>query len=81
MSDFNGSTSDDLRKGILDQLRSGTEPGIPADTQESAAQEDKAQTTADRLRVNHIMRLPSDKTSTDDQAFLRAQINAALKAL
>jgi hypothetical protein len=69
-NEFDETSQEDLRRGALEVLNPGAVP--PAT--------DEKQDRADGLRLKHILALPSDKVSADDNAFLRAQILAGLRA-
>jgi hypothetical protein len=67
--EFAGLNQDELRRDILAELR-----GTGSETQTSDEKQDKA----DGLRLKRI--LASSESSADDNAFLRAQILAGLRA-
>jgi hypothetical protein len=71
MSEFDGTTRDDLHRDLRGFLH-------PADT---AQAENPKQLADDTLRVKHIMGLRTEDATKDDRDFLRAQIQATLRGL
>lgn len=68
-SEFDDTPQDDLKRTLREFLNPGSVP----------VAETPAQLQADKLRVAHLLTLPADRVTADDNAFLKAQILAGIR--